>query len=252
MAKRKPKNGQKTLFLTGLSNFVRHIPPKTQFSARVSRQDMRVEPLERGFDGVTLYPGYLDAAAQSALLAEITHAGVFEGAYRPTMPRTGKPWSITQFNLGPLGWVADVTGYRYAAKNPHSGAPWPAMPPQMTHLWAALSRYRAPAECCLVNLYADPKARMGLHQDRDETALDAPVISLSLGDTCVFRIGGFSRSDKSSSFRLASGDALVLGGASRLRFHGVDRVLAGSSQLLKGGGRLNLTLRRVTKPDDLA
>ncbi|MBI1260206.1 MAG: alpha-ketoglutarate-dependent dioxygenase AlkB [Rhizobiales bacterium] len=210
---------------------------------------MGTAPLATGFEGVTLYPGYLDGAAQADLLAELAQAGVFAQAYRPTMPRTGKPWSITQFNLGPLGWVSDISGYRYEAQNPHSGTPWPAMPDMMRRLWDELSDFPAPAECCLVNLYTDPKARMGLHQDRDEAALEAPVLSLSLGDTCVFRVGGFARGDKSSSFRLASGDVLLLGGASRLRFHGVDRVIAGSSQLIRGGGRLNLTLRRVTKPD---
>lgn len=89
---------------------------------------------------------------------------------------------------------------------------------------------------------------MGLHQDRDEEALDAPVLSLSLGDTCVFRVGGFARSEPTKSFRLASGDVLVLGGTARMRFHGVDRIIPASSQLLPQGGRINLTLRRVTKP----
>ena len=111
-----------------------------------------------------------------------------------------------------------------------------------------LAGYGAPPECCLVNIYRGDKARMGLHQDRDEEALDAPVVSISLGDTCTFRVGGFARSDKTKSFRLASGDVMVLGGPSRLRFHGVDRILPESSQLLEGGGRLNLTLRRVSKP----
>ena len=104
----------------------------------------------------------------------------------------------------------------------------------------------------MVNLYDSPKARMGLHQDRDEAALDMPVLSLSLGDTCVFRVGGLARSDPTSSFKLASGDVLVLGGPARLRFHGVDRIVPGSSRLLDDtlghGGRINLTLRRVTKP----
>ena len=89
---------------------------------------------------------------------------------------------------------------------------------------------------------------MGLHQDRDERDFDAPVVSLSLGDTCLFRIGGSKRSDPSHTLRLASGDALVLGGKARLAFHGVDRILAGTSSLLPQGGRISLTLRRVTIP----
>ena len=86
---------------------------------------------------------------------------------------------------------------------------------------------------------------MGPHQDRDEADFSFPVLSVSLGDTAVFRIGGVSRRGPSRSVRLASGDICVLAGADRLAFHGVDRVLAGSSRLIPGGGRLNLTLRRA-------
>jgi alkylated DNA repair protein (DNA oxidative demethylase) len=89
---------------------------------------------------------------------------------------------------------------------------------------------------------------MGLHQDRDEQDFDAPVVSLSLGDTCLFRIGGTERKSPTRSFKLQSGDAMMLSGPSRLAFHGVDRIMGGSSTLLPQGGRLNLTLRRVTSP----
>ena len=89
---------------------------------------------------------------------------------------------------------------------------------------------------------------MGLHQDRDEDDLAAPVVSLSLGDSCLFRIGGRTRADPTRSIRLASGDALVLGGDARLAFHGVERILPGTSTLLPEGGRINVTLRRVTGP----
>jgi alkylated DNA repair protein (DNA oxidative demethylase) len=89
---------------------------------------------------------------------------------------------------------------------------------------------------------------MGLHQDRDEETLEAPVLSLSLGEAGVFRIGGTSRRGKTQSFKLESGDLLSFGGPARLAFHGIDRVIAGTSSLIPGGGRLNLTLRRVTHP----
>src|SRR5262249_60361523 len=102
-------------------------------------------------------------------------------------------------------------------------------------------------EACLINVYA-PTARMGLHQDRDEEDFAAPVVSLSLGDTCLFRVGGTRRSDPTRSFRLTSGDAVVLGGDARLAFHGGDRIMPGTSTLLPEGGRINLTLRRVRKP----
>lgn len=210
------------------------------------------KPVETGFPGISLYPGFLDAAAQRALAAGLKAAFEASPPYRPHMPRTGKPWSIHQLNFGPLGWVSRPDGYGYAPVNEVTNAPWPAIPAALLGLWEDVSGYGAPPECCLVNFYDTPKSRMGLHRDEDEEAFDAPVVSVSLGDTCVFRVGGFARSDKSKSFRLASGDVLVIGGASRLRYHGVDRVIPGTSQLLKGaglgGGRINLTLRRVTKP----
>ncbi|GJD50088.1 hypothetical protein OPKNFCMD_2824 [Methylobacterium crusticola] len=179
--------------------------------------------------------------------------------FTPRMPRTGAPLSVRMTNCGPLGWVADRAGYRYQASHPETGRPWPAMPALLGEAWAALAGAGAPPEACLVNLYA-PGARMGLHQDRDEEDVCAPVLSLSLGATAVFRYGGTRRGDPTRSVRLASGDALVMGGPSRLIFHGVDRILPPVPGLLPGlpgapalpeavppGGRLNLTLRRVSR-----
>jgi DNA oxidative demethylase len=163
------------------------------------------------------------------------------------MPKTGQPFSVRMTNCGPLGWVSDETGYRYQPNHPTTGAPWPPMPALVRDAWRALSDHPHEPEACLINVYA-PLARMGLHQDRDEEDLAAPVVSLSLGETCLFRMGGMARSAPTCSFRLASGDALVLGGAARLAFHGVDRIFSGTSTLLPDGGRINLTLRRVNRP----
>ena len=195
--------------------------------------------------GVDLHPGHLDTAAQTALRDAIV--GILGAAppFRPTMPRTGQPFSVRMSNCGPLGWVSDVGGYRYQPEHPVTGQPWPAMPRALLDAWTALTGFSHPPEACLINLY-DDGARMGLHQDRDERELAAPVLSLSLGDTAVFRLGGLTRRAPTRSFRLASGDALVFGGPARLAFHGIDRVMAGSSTLLPEGGRINLTLRRVT------
>lgn len=204
--------------------------------------------LQTGFDGVALHPARLGPADQKALLGALRKAARAAPPYRPRMPRTGQIWSTLQTNLGALGWVSDEKGYRYEPLHPVTGEPWPPIPDLLLGLWADLAGYPAPPECCLVNVYKGEKARMGLHQDRDEAATDAPVLSISLGDTCLFRVGGFARSDKTKSFRLASGDVLLIGGPSRMRFHGVDRIVPGSSQLIEGGGRINLTLRRVTKP----
>lgn len=197
--------------------------------------------------GLIYYPDYLSRAGQDALVAELRTLISAAPLFTPRMPRTGKPFSVRMSNCGPLGWVADEKGYRYQATHPQTGAPWPAMPVRILALWDELSGYPHPPEACLINFYASD-ARMGLHQDRDEEDFNAPVISLSLGDTAVFRYGGSSRKDRTASVRLASGDALVLGGEARLIHHGVDRLIPQSSTLLPDGGRINLTLRRVTRP----
>ena len=198
--------------------------------------------------GVTLMPGYLDRTAQEALLASVRAVIAAAPLFTPRMPRSGKPMSVKMSNCGPLGWVTDETrGYRYQAIHPETGAPWPPMPDIILKAWRDLSGYLWPPEACLVNYYA-PDARMGLHQDKDEQDFAAPVVSLSLGDTGLFRVGGLRRSDPTASVRLASGDAVVLGGDGRLAFHGVDRILPSTSTLLREGGRFNLTLRRVTRP----
>jgi alkylated DNA repair protein (DNA oxidative demethylase) len=167
--------------------------------------------------------------------------------FEPRMPRTGKAFSVRMTNCGPLGWVSDVAGYRYQPQHPDTGAPWPAMPDAALRAWAELAPGAPAPEACLVNFY-EPGARMGLHQDRDEQDLSTPVVSLSLGDSCLFRVGGTVRGAPTRSFRLHSGDALTLGGPARLAFHGVDRIMPGTSTLLASGGRINLTLRRVSPP----
>src|SRR5262249_31651279 len=197
--------------------------------------------------GAVLTPGYLDRAAQERLLAAV--AAVLEAAplYTPRMPKSGKPMSVRMSNCGPLGWVTDAAGYRYQPTHPQTGAPWPPIPDALIAIWHDLAGYEHAPQACLINHYGST-ARMGLHQDRDEEEPAAPVVSVSLGDTCLFRLGGRQRTEPTLSLRLSSGDALVLGGEARLAFHGVDRILSGSSTLLPEGGRINLTLRRVTPP----
>jgi DNA oxidative demethylase len=205
--------------------------------------------------GFRFIPGYLDRPAQEQLLAALREVFAAAPVYTPRMPKSGKPLSVRMTNCGPLGWVADELGYRYQPNHPETGAPWPPIPDALLAAWQDLTQqdltqhglapYPHPPQACLVNVYG-PMARMGLHQDRDEADFSAPVVSLSLGDTCLFRIGGLKRGDPSRSLRLASGDAVVLGGEARLAFHGVDRIMPGTSTLLPEGGRINLTLRRVT------
>ena len=198
--------------------------------------------------GLRIVPGFLDRAEQDSMLAAVRAVVARAPLYTPRMPKTGKPMSVRMTNCGPLGWVTDQErGYRYQPTHPETGAPWPPMPDALLDAWNALARYDHAPEACLVNFYG-PDAKMGLHQDRDEKDFAAPVVSLSLGDTGLFRVGGTKRNDPTRTVRLASGDALVLGGTARLAFHGVDRILPNTSTLLPEGGRINLTMRRVTLP----
>lgn len=200
-----------------------------------------------GASGLRIYPGYFDRAGQTALAAALEQILTAAPLFTPRMPKSGRPMSVRMSNCGPLGWITDEAGYRYEPNHPVTGRPWPPIPEMLIAMWNELGGYRFAPQACLINFYG-AAAKMGLHQDRDEEDFDAPVVSLSLGDSCLFRIGGRKRSDPSRSLRLSSGDALVLAGADRLAFHGVDRIYPGTSTLLARGGRINLTLRRVTRP----
>ena len=197
--------------------------------------------------GLRLVAGFFGRSEQEHLVALLQEIFRRAPLFTPTMPRTGRPCSVRMTNCGPLGWVSDWHGYRYQPAHPVTGEPWPPIPDILLRTWSALSGYPHQPEACLVNYYV-PTARMGLHQDRDEEDFSAPVLSVSLGASCRFRIGAAIRSAPSRSFSIASGDVLILGGASRLAFHGVDRILAGTSTLLPDDARINLTLRRVSHP----
>jgi alkylated DNA repair protein (DNA oxidative demethylase) len=179
-------------------------------------------------NGFQLFPSILDAEAQARLVAEVMTAEAAAPFYRPDTPG-GKSMSVLQTNLGTVGWVSDHHGYRYAQTHPLTGRPWPPMPPSLLRLWARFIDMDAAGapDACLINLYRG-EARMGLHRDAD----------------AVFRLGGLKRGDPTRSVRLRSGDVCVLAGAMRGAY-GVDRILAGSSRLISGGGRINLTLRRA-------
>jgi alkylated DNA repair protein (DNA oxidative demethylase) len=193
-----------------------------------------------GFD---LWPSFLDAEVQRALVSSVFEAAQV-APFANYATAYGKAMSVGMTSFGPLGWTSDAAGYRYADRHPGTGQPWPAMPQVLLDLWAALGNAETPPDSCLINLYRGD-ARMGAHQDRDEADKAYPVLSISLGDTAVFRIGGTSRKDPSKSLKLNSGDVCRLSGPARLAFHGVDRTVAGSSSLVPGGGRINLTLRRA-------
>lgn len=193
-------------------------------------------------------PAALDEQAQLSLLAEIQTVIAAAPLFTPRMPRTGRPFSVQMTNCGELGWVSDREGgYRYQPSHLKTGKPWPEMPQSLLELWSEYAGFADQPEACLVNVYS-ATAKMGLHRDEDEEAFDAPVLSVSLGDDCRFRIGGLKRGGPTQSFRLHSGDIVVLGGAARLAYHGVDRIYPGTSGLdlgVPGACRINLTLRRV-------
>lgn len=198
--------------------------------------------------GLKLLPQLLTPDEQRALVAAFRAILAEAPLFRPEMPGTGKAFSVRMSNCGSLGWVSDRDGgYRYQPTHPLTGRPWPPIPAPVLAIWRDHADYPADPEACLINWY-EPTARMGLHRDADEQAKDAPVLSISLGDAALFRLGGPKRTDPTRSFPLSSGDVLVLGGDARHSFHGVDRIVPGSGGPLGTPGRINLTLRRVTQP----
>ncbi|MEM7520142.1 MAG: alpha-ketoglutarate-dependent dioxygenase AlkB [Pseudomonadota bacterium] len=189
-----------------------------------------------------IYKGFLNLGAQGDMVRDLR--GVIEQAplFRPDTPY-GKPMSVRMSSAGQYGWFSDRRGYRYVPQHP-SGVPWPPIPASILGVWDGLTKLERRPECCLINFYGED-AKMGMHQDKDEASFDWPVVSISLGDDALFRIGNTTRGGKTESVWLQSGDVVVMGGAARLTYHGVDRVRHGSSQLLPKGGRINLTLRVV-------
>ncbi|MCW2314602.1 alkylated DNA repair protein (DNA oxidative demethylase) [Rhodoblastus acidophilus] len=194
--------------------------------------------------GLRLYKTALDRAAQESLRDEIREILRAAPLFQPTMPRTGKAFSVRMSNCGPLGWVSDRAGYRYQPDHPVTGQPWPAIPDALLRLWRDLADYPEDPDACLINYY-DVNAKMGAHQDVDEQDFSAPIVSASLGDSCRFRFGGDTRGGSTQALTLDSGDVLIFGGPARKMFHGVDRILPGTSTLLEPPGRINLTLRRA-------
>ena len=185
-------------------------------------------------------------AQADELLRGVAHV-VQEAPWRHMQTPGGQSMSVAMTGCGPLSWVSDRRGYRYAGLDPLTGRPWPAMPAAFARL-ARQAAERAgfvgfAPDACLINRYA-PGARMSLHQDRDERDLAAPIVSISLGLPAVFLWGGTTRAERAQRVPLAHGDVVVWGGVDRLRYHGVLPVAPGQHPAT-GDCRINLTLRRA-------
>jgi alkylated DNA repair protein (DNA oxidative demethylase) len=195
--------------------------------------------------GATLLRGFaLDGDAELLQAIETVAA---QAPLRHMQTPGGYTMSVANTSCGLLGWVSDARGYRYVPADPRSGQPWPAMPACFMDLADRAAEQAGYAgfvpESCLINEYV-PGAKLSLHQDKDEKDLSAPIVSVSLGLPAVFLFGTPSRKDRPQRYRLAHGDVVVWGGASRLAFHGVMPLADGDHDLL-GRRRLNLTFRRV-------
>jgi alkylated DNA repair protein (DNA oxidative demethylase) len=201
------------------------------------------------FGDPELGPGAIllrDFAARGELLADLA-AVVAASPYRHMTTPGGYRMSVAMTNCGPLGWISDASGYRYAAIDPETGTPWPEIPASFLALATTAAERagfaRFEPDACLVNRY-EPGAKLSLHQDKDERDFEAPIVSVSLGIDATFLWGGATRRDRPARIELHHGDVFVFGGPSRLRYHGVAPI-ADSTHPLLGRARVNLTFRRA-------
>lgn len=200
--------------------------------------------------GFAHHPLYFSPSEQATLIGAVSDGAKQAPFFQPHMPGSGAPLSVVMSNFGDLGWVAAKSGYRYDASHPISGKPWPPIPDLLKRAWRELTDWPDMAEACLINWYREEAhggkgAKMGMHIDADEEAVNAPIVSVSLGDPALYRIGGTERGGPTAGLKLMSGDVVVLSGEARRCYHAVTKVYYGQSALVPKGGRINLTLRRV-------
>ncbi len=192
-------------------------------------------------------PKVANPGLQEELLAAV-RAIAAEAPFLRPRTRGGGMTSAAMTNAGNAGWWSDRSGYRYITHQPESDKPWPPIPEVFLETVAhAVEETSWPAfepDACLINFY-EPGAKMGLHQDRDERDFTQPIVTISLGDDADFLVGGLERKDKVMALIVASGDGLIMGGASRMRFHGVRKIYPGTSPLGGLTGRISLTFRKA-------
>jgi alkylated DNA repair protein (DNA oxidative demethylase) len=226
-------------------------PPEDQLSLWDDRPATRGRAVEV-LPGAVLVEGWLDLDQQRALADDFRRwAEPPAGLRHPRMP-TGHLMTLQSVCLG-WHWQP----YRYSATaDDTDGAPVKPLPPELVELSrravAAAYGEDHPAvapfapDAAIVNLYA-PGARLGLHQDGDEP-VDAPVVTISLGDTCRFRFAGVDRRTAPfTDLELRSGDLLVFGGPTRLIYHGVPNTFSGTAPAGLGlpPGRVSITVRQT-------
>jgi len=212
---------------------------KNRVNSTVSAENTPTAVDLRGFQ---VFQGVLTPDEQAQMVDDLRAVTQVAPLFSPMTPY-GKPMRVRMTSAGKYGWFSDRRGYRYVTAHPSGGA-WPAIPASVLTVWQRLTGLDRQPDCCLLNFYG-ADARMGMHQDRDEADFSFPVVSISLGDDGLFRVGNATRGGPTESLWLRSGDVVVMGGPARLTYHGVDRIRAGSSTLLAKGGRINLTLRVV-------
>ena len=192
--------------------------------------------------GFQVFKEQLDSNEQRELVDDLRLAITTAPLFTPTMSN-GKKMSVQMTALGKYGWFSDANGYRYIPTHPN-GLKWPSIPTSILKIWSEFVSFDRMPDCCLLNYYQE-NTKMGLHLDNDEADYKWPVLSISLGDDALYRMGGKQRSDFTQSIWLSSGDIVLMGGDARLKYHGIDRIKFGTSRLLSHGGRINLTLRVV-------
>jgi DNA oxidative demethylase len=183
--------------------------------------------------------------AETAALRATIEAVSTEAAFRHMRVPRGGTMSVAITNCGDVGWVSDTRGYRYAASDPLTAAPWPAMPQSFRALATCAAAHVGFADfmpdACLINRY-ESGARMGLHQDVDERDFSQPIVSVSIGASAIFMWGGLRRDDPCVNVPLRDGDVVVWGGVARKFFHGVKPLKPSEGEMAV---RYNLTFRRA-------
>jgi len=196
-------------------------------------------------DGLIYKENYLNIIQQEKIFDTIKILKK-SAPFRKLTTKSGKSFSAKITNCGDYGWWSDLKGYRYTKTDPDTNLPWPPMPKYLLNTiknFVKTSNYKYfSPNSCLINFY-ESNDKMGIHQDKDEVNLKHPIITISIGASADFIIGGFSRSEKKMVLNLKSGSILILGGKSRMRFHGIKKIHNHTSPIFSLKGRISLTFR---------